>query len=212
MTPIEAAYQRAASSAATLLGDPAVAACWEQPSALAEFRVSGLAGHLAWQVLSVPHVLALPVPAGEPLALLEHYARAGWVAARLDSDVHVGIRHGGEDIAAVGAAALAAQVGAAVDELSETLAAEPADRLVDLPWSPWSLSLEDFLLTRMMELAVHSDDLAVSVGVPTPALPATVLTPVLSLLSQLAVRRHGSTAVLRALSRAERAPATIAAF
>jgi hypothetical protein len=32
------------------------------------------------------------------------------------------------------------------------------------------------------------------------------------LLSRLAVRRHGPTAVLRALSRAERAPATIAAI
>ncbi len=36
--------------------------------------------------------------------------------------------------------------------------------------------------------------------------------PVLGLLTRLAVRRHGPTAVLRALCRSERAPATIAAF
>jgi hypothetical protein len=57
----------------------------------------------------------------------------------------------------------------------------------------------------MMEIAVHSDDLASSVGVATPELPDTVLGPVLDLLVGVSVRRHGQTAVLRALSRAERA-------
>ena len=80
------------------------------------------------------------------------------------------------------------------------------------PAGPWGLLLEDFLVTRMMEIAVHSDDLACSVHVPTPDLPATVLDPVFALLTRLAVRRHGSSALLRALSRAERAPETIAAF
>jgi hypothetical protein len=64
----------------------------------------------------------------------------------------------------------------------------------------------------MMELAVHSDDLAVSVGLPTPPLPPGAVDTVVDLLTRLAVRRHGPTSVLRALSRAERAPATIAAF
>ncbi|MGH3387023.1 MAG: maleylpyruvate isomerase N-terminal domain-containing protein, partial [Nocardioidaceae bacterium] len=66
--------------------------------------------------------------------------------------------------------------------------------------------------TRMMEIAVHSDDLAASVDVATPDLPAEVVDTVVDLLSRLAVRRHGPTAVLRALTRAERAPAGIAAF
>jgi hypothetical protein len=39
-----------------------------------------------------------------------------------------------------------------------------------------------------------------------------VLDPVLGLLTGLAARRHGPTAVLRALSRSERAPASISAF
>jgi hypothetical protein len=59
---------------------------------------------------------------------------------------------------------------------------------------------------------VHSDDLALSVGLATPPLPPEVLDPVFTLLTGLAVRRHGPTAVLRALSRSERAPATISAF
>jgi hypothetical protein len=107
---------------------------------------------------------------------------------------------------------LAEQIDATVASLAAALPAEPADRVVFLPWAGWSLSLPDFLLTRMMEIAVHSDDLAVSVDVATPALSDDALRPVLGLLSDLAVRRHGAAAVLRALSRAERAPASIAAF
>jgi len=67
-------------------------------------------------------------------------------------------------------------------------------------------------VTRMMEITVHSDDLAVSVDIATPDLTEQVLSPVLQLLASLAVRRHGQPAVVRALSRAERAPDTITAF
>jgi hypothetical protein len=42
--------------------------------------------------------------------------------------------------------------------------AEPADRVVLLPWGPWSLTLDDMLITRIMEIAVHGDDLAYTVG------------------------------------------------
>jgi hypothetical protein len=64
----------------------------------------------------------------------------------------------------------------------------------------------------MMEIAVHGDDLACSLGLPTPALPADVADTVVVLLARLALRRHGQVAMLRGLSRAERAPAPITAF
>jgi hypothetical protein len=63
-----------------------------------------------------------------------------------------------------------------------------------------------------MEIAVHSDDLAVSVGVEPPPLPEAVSRVVRHLLVDLAAQRHGDTAVLRGLARAERAPASIAAL
>ena len=47
---------------------------------------------------------------------------------------------------------------------------------------------------------------------PASNLPPQVTNTMLVLLTRLAAQRRGSTAVLRALSRAERAPATIAAF
>lgn len=212
MSGVRDEYLAVAWSAAGLLRDPAVEAAWEKPSALAEFSVRGLAGHLAYQVLIVPQVLSQPRPQEQTIALLEHYGRVRWIGAPLDDEFNVGIRRGGEAEAAGGPAALAARVEAAVEELAASLPGQ-VERAVRIPlWGPWSLSLDDMLVTRMMELVVHSDDLAVSVGVATPELPPGAVETVIDLLSRLAVRRHGATAVLRALSRAERAPASIAAF
>ena len=206
------AYMEAARGAMHLLHDPTVAAAWDGPSALQGFAVSGLAGHLARQVFHVPALLALSPPDERPITLLEHYVRSAWVGAAVDDEVNVRIRRDATPQAVKGPATLAAQVKAAVEDLRDTLPAQPVDRVVYLSWGPWALSLGDFLTTRMLEIAIHNDDLAVSVGVDAPALSSSVIEPVVDVLSRLAVRRHGAAAVLRALSRAERAPATIAAI
>jgi len=207
-----AAYLDAAAIAADLLDQPAVADRWREPSALPEFAVSGLAGHLGRQLTQVVDVLAGDATGRATVPLAEHYGRSAWLGKDVDEPVNVTIRTQGEESAAGGPAALRETVRAALDALRAALPAEPADRAVLLPWTGWALTLDDFLVTRMMEIAVHSDDLAVSVGVPTPAFPEPVLGPVLALLTDLAVRRHGQTAVLRALSRRERAPQTITAL
>jgi hypothetical protein len=212
MTPIRRAYLVAAGSAANLLGEPRVAASWSGASALRGFTVGGLAGHLAGQVLVVRRALAAPAPAGERVSLLGHYEKVRWLGADLEDEVNVAIRQGGESAAAEGPEVVAAQVREGVRELEEILPGESAERLVSPPAGPWALRLDDFLVTRLMEIAVHSDDLACSVDMAAPELPDEVLDPVFSLLSRLAVRRHGASALLRALSRSERAPASIAAF
>ncbi len=211
MNEIRSAFLDAASSAADVVSRSVVAERWHEPSALRGMTVGALAGHLASQVFHVPRLLAAPNDE-DPIPLLEHYARAPWTDADHDDEANVRIRASSEGTAADGAESLVEQLTADVARCRELLACESTDRVVHLPWGPWSLTLDDFLVTRMMELAVHSDDLAVSVGLDTPELPARALEPVLALLSALAVRRHGQSAVLRALSRAERAPSTIAAF
>jgi hypothetical protein len=212
MSATRQAYEQAAASAAALLADPAVAAAWERPSALPEFGVAGLAGHLAAQVLHVPAVLAGQAPPDSPITLADHYGRVAWIGSGVDADINVEIRRGGERVAVDGPAALAARVAEAVRSLPDLLAGEPVERVVHLPWTGWALLLDDFLVTRAMEIAVHADDLAVSVGIETPDLPEPAFGLALDLLSRLAARRHGQAAVLRALSRAERAPASITAF
>ncbi|WP_433002183.1 maleylpyruvate isomerase N-terminal domain-containing protein [Kribbella sp. CA-294648] len=212
MTGIREDFLAVGTSAAQLLREPAVAAAWSKPSALQEFTVSGLAGHLAYQVLAIPEIVAAPVPTEQVISVLDHYARVEWIDADPQDEISVRIRSGGEQIAADGPKALADRLDAALKQLRTDLPAIP-DRPVRISlWGPWSLTLNDMLLTRLMELAVHSDDLAVSVALPTPALPATAVNAVVDLLTRLSVRRHGPTAVLRTLSRAERAPQTIAAF
>jgi hypothetical protein len=209
MIPIRATYLDAAAAAVTLLGDPAIAAAWERPSVLKEFGVHGLAGHLGSQVLHVSRALAAEAPAQEPLSVPEFFAAAAAFHTDVDSENNTRIRQGSEAAASGGVAVLLGQVDTALTGQRVALAAEPADRVVHTAGGA-AMLLDDYLLTRILEIAVHSDDLALSADIPTPPLPPHVFEPVLDVLSRLAVVRHGQVAVLRALSRAERAPATIA--
>lgn len=122
------------------------------------------------------------------------------------------VRRSGEAAAACGAVELARRTGTAIAQLHCRLPAEQDDRLVQVPGAPWLLTLRDFLLTRLVEVVVHTDDLAVSAGVPGPQLPPQATDAVLTLLTRLAARRHGPAAVLNTLTRAERAPAMITAI
>ena len=139
-------------------------------------------------------------------------ARVAWRGAALDQETNRSIRSSSERQAGAGRDGLLDQAEETLKELAARLRASDGDTVVQPPWTTWSLHLDDFLLTRLVELSVHSDDLAVSVGVPTPELPDAVLSPVRHLLIDLAAQRHGDTVVLRALSRSERAPESIAAF
>jgi hypothetical protein len=212
VTGIRDDFLTVGESAATLLRKPAVVAAWAEPSALAEFSVGGLAGHLAFQVLAIPEIVAAPIPTEPVISVLDHYARVEWIDADLHDEISLRIRGGGDLVAADGPEVLADRLDSALTKLRRDLPGIE-DRPVRISlWGSWSLRLDDMLLTRLMELAVHSDDLAASVALPTPELPPSAVELVVGLLTRLSVRRHGATAVLRTLSRAERAPATITAF
>jgi hypothetical protein len=198
-------YLDVAASVIALLAEPAVEQSWTAASALPEFRVCGLAGHLAGQVSVVAAVLDADPPGTRPISLLDHYARSTWTDGDIGSDLNTGIRLAGEQTAAIGLPALREQTADTLAALHRRLPDAPADLVVQLPFGPWALTLDDFLATRMLEIAVHSDDLAVSVGVDTPAMPPRAEGTVLGLLCRWSAARHGGTAVLRALSRAERA-------
>jgi hypothetical protein len=174
--------------------------------------VGGLAFHLAAQVTNTVRLVGSSEAATEPIPLLEHYARAAWVRSDLDAEVNVGIRSGSDAEAAAGADALAAVLDEQLALLPGVLDAAADDEAVLIPWQGWSLSLHDWLVTRQMEIVVHSDDLAASVGLETPEFPESVVVPVLALLGSVAARRHGQAAVVRALSRPQRAPSSVSAF
>lgn len=209
-------YLDVSAATAEFLGSPAVAAAWDRPSALAELAVSGLAGHLARQVTQVPVLLARTddsVDDGhETISALEHYKRISWVGAALDAGVNVSIRRDSDAEAADGPVGLAKRTEEAIAELRATLPATPPERRVFLPQGPWYLTVEDYLTTRLLEIVIHIDDLAVSVGTQPSALPAEATDTVLTLLTRIAAARLGPETVLRAFARKERAPGSIAVF
>lgn len=206
-------FLRAAGVALALLRQPVVAQRWTEPSALEGMTVGGLANHLGSQVQNVWAALSADVfLATGTRTLREHYGAVPWRGAPLDDRSNRHIVEIAEQAGADGPQAVLERVTRAYETLPDRLAAVPGDQPVLLPWTGWALTLDDLLLTRMMEIAVHGDDLAVSVDGPTPLLPDEVFDPVAALLVDLAALRHGQAAVLRALARRERAPETISAL
>lgn len=200
---LDADFPVAASIALELISGPAVATRWEQPSALAKMSVGALACHLGRQTVRAAELLGreneLPtLPSAD-----EHYARAAWVRSSSPDDP-VNDRSQDDADAALGPAALIERAETALGEVQRLLSAGEAGDVVPIPWQGWSLRRDDFLLTRLLEIVVHTDDLALSIDEPTPEFPEAVFAPVRDLLVRLAVRRHGQSAVVGTLARGER--------
>ncbi len=175
--------------------------------------VGGLTRHLGDQAVNIVRLLRAndPVPPDvETIAVLEHYARAAWLREDLEGDTNRSIRESADGQASTGHAAALAALAAARGELETVLADAPPATYI--PWQGWALATDDFLVTRLMEMVVHADDLAVSVDVDPPRFEENILDPVLRLLTGIAVRRHGQDALVRTLSRPDRAPQAVSAF
>lgn len=201
---VRTAFLESASACAEILLYPLVAARWNEPSALEQFSVRGLAGHLVRATGSVEAYLDRPEPAGEPISAASYYA-AAVDSADIDSELHVAVRAKGEAEAAEGHAALVEKLDALIVRLGARLEAEPPGRLVRV-FKDLVLKLDDYLVTRLVEQMVHCDDLAVSIGVETPVAPEGAMDIAFGNLLEIARLRHGDTAVLRAFSRRERDP------
>jgi len=204
MTPRDDAFLEAADAVLALVDLPEVAARWSEPSALAGLGVGGLAVHLGNQVVRAAQLVTrdaggLPVLADAD----EHYARSAWPTAPPEDPTND--RSADEEAALAGPAALHDRVVEHLQVVRDALTTGAARDVVPVPWAGWALRRDDFLLTRLLEVVVHTDDLAVSVGVDTPTFPPAVFDPVRDLLVRLAVARHGQARVVAALARRERA-------
>lgn len=201
---LDDSFLQAAEAALALVELPEVGGRWTAPSALPRLSVGALAVHLGNQVVRAAQILPqdprdLPVLAGAD----EHYARSSWPTAAPDDPVN---DRGGDETAALdGQQAVRDRVAEHLATVRAVLADGTARDVVPVPWAGWAMRREDFLLTRMVEVVVHADDLAVSVGVDTPVFPAAVFEPVRDLLVRLAVERHGQARLVAALTRRERA-------
>lgn len=207
-----AAFLAAVDLTWELASTPQVRDAWTQESSCAGMTVGGLTHHLLNQAGHTARGLSAEPRPDEPIALLDHYESAAWVRAEPDDEVNVGIRDADNEQAQAGPDAVLAAAREGIDALPDLLTRPRDPDTIYIPWQGWTLGTEDFLTTRMMEMVVHGDDLASSVGLDTPTYPDGVMVPVLGLLTGVAARRHGQAAVVRALSRPQRAPAVVSAF
>lgn len=208
------AFLRAAERVEAVLDCRAVTEHWEDRSALEGYTVAGLAGHLARGVLTVEQYLDAPAPA----VSAEATDAAGYIIAVLgghhpvDSDFHRGVRSRSSGTAKVGASALAQEVGRVRLRLHGRLDGSDLERRVEVLQGV-VVTVEEYLRTRLVELVVHLDDLAVSVGEENlQDLPDDVSEEAAIVLVQVAARRHGALSVVRSLSRRERHPEALRAF
>ena len=201
---VRAAFLRVAASARQVIAAPEVAAHWDEPSVLAQLTVRGLAGHLGRGAWVVEEYLDAGIPAdavdvGDAVG----YYAAIVLTTDLDDVLNTAIRDRGETEAAGGHDAVLERLDGTRARLAERFAALAPDARVAAIMGV-TLDLDEYLVTRMVELVAHTDDLAVSVGLEPPAPDPDAATLVVHCLVDVARRRHGDRAVVLALTRRER--------
>lgn len=212
MDPVRQAFLDAGSSAVELVALPAVGANWLRPSSLDGWPVATLCGHLARGVTSVAEYLERgDAPDGdERIDAVAYFA--GVAALMADSpELAAGIAKRGAEAAVGGQAGVVDLMERTLDRLAEACTSEPLGRAVSV-FGGFAMLLDDYLVTRMIELCAHCDDLAVSVDVETPTMPPLARELVAHTLVDVARLRFGEAEVLRALARAERSTRPISAF
>jgi hypothetical protein len=187
-------FTAAAGAAERWIASDEVAARWAQSSTLEGYTVAGLAGHLARAVLTVERCLAAPAATtgGGGTDAAGYFAVVLGTDDPVDSERHRRIRDRGAETAADGPRAVAVQVGEARQRLEGRLGAATLAQPIEVAGGV-TLAVADYLETRVVELVVHLDDLAVSVGSDEPAgLPAAAVDVAAAVLAQLAARRSTS--------------------
>jgi uncharacterized protein (TIGR03083 family) len=180
--------------------DPAVTAAWAQPSVLEDQTVGGLAGHLArGAVWLVGDYLDLGTPNGpaDYATPVEYFVGVLGIATAAD---HQAVRERGAAMAAVGPEALGRDLRERLAALRDRLAVEDLDRLVAVIGGR-TLRLATYLPTRIVEQAVHLDDLARSIGRDPWPYPEAAADVAIGIAVELATASAGRPALLRALYR-----------
>jgi hypothetical protein len=206
------ALLRASGAVVDLVSAPVVSSAWDDESALAGMTVGGLTRHLVSQPeCAVEFLSTEAVPAHAPIvSLVQCYQLTDWFRAPVTAVENTSIRDDFNAMAAGGPEESMAILEQSRANLPGAL--DAAGPTTYVPWQDCALSTDDFLAIRLMEVVVHADDLAASVGLATPAFDDDVLHPALALLAVLSALRHGQIAALRALARQERAIRPAAAF
>jgi hypothetical protein len=209
--PTIEAFLEASRYVGALLASDDVRRAWTEPSAVELMTVGDICGHVFLIVRRVGKHLenaqkaTVQLPAGEP---------AGWTWLRvrtaedLDLPEQRQVRLDGAHVASWGwedvHSAYDARVVLVEGLLQRGLPPGTGVAGQSIPFS-------GYLATRVVELIVHADDLACSVGLASTP-PALALTTALDALVDASCSVHGGLTMLRALSRPERASGGISVF
>lgn len=204
-------FLAAADTARLLLDHPQLERLWDAPSALEEMTTGALCAHLGRAVTVVPGYLETqgdPPFADAPDYFLALFPQAD---TDLDSEMATAVRSRASGDAGRGRAGVASAWDEARQKLAARLDGDELRRGIRVRGS--TMRVEDYLVTRMVELVIHADDLAASLEALPPPFDSAVTNTVISCLTEIATRRHSPLAVVRAMSRLERAdPAVLRVF
>lgn len=214
MASVRDALWSALDAAVDVVTRPEVAGAWDQPSALDGLTVGGLVAHLLVAAERTALVLETEAPsaAGVRIVTIPEFYGPNRIddAADLADGMPALLRQGATARADQGVDAVLAEVAALPVRLRGVVDGAGDDRLVPvIQVRGGAARLDDYLVTRVIELVVHTDDVACSVGLAVPEIPADVFAWVAPAFVELAVARSGSRAVVRAFTRRERADADV---
>jgi uncharacterized protein (TIGR03083 family) len=162
---------------------------WEQPSVLPAWTVADLCGHLIRSARSADALGAAP-PATPAQTVAAYVAQYGAAKPDVAEEARVAAAHRSPaELAEIVAVASDVQVA----QLGELSARPGAERLIVIG-ARGPLRLADFVATRLIEVVVHTDDLARSVDAE-PDLDRAALGPVCRTLAGVIAERHPGHAV-----------------
>ncbi|MCZ7415328.1 MULTISPECIES: maleylpyruvate isomerase family mycothiol-dependent enzyme [unclassified Streptomyces] len=163
-----------------------------RPTALSGWDVRHLLVHLAGQIDAVPRLLAEPAPtARRPETSLSAWALStAGISGQLDARTR-------EATASITTPeGVAAAIDAAIEELEPVLEMAVREDVL-LPHRFGAMRALDFAVTRLVELIVHSDDLARALGAPVTLDRYALAATVRALADALAVKVPGGAVELR---------------
>lgn len=156
-----------------------------RPSGVGEWSVGDLAGHIAWIADSLAGGLARPPAAIAELSAVEWPFATASLAGKISEAAR-------ETLTGAPLPELYARAAA---RMAEALAAHSGDRVLDL-WIG-DMTLADFLVTRTVELVVHTDDLNRATGLDIPIERQALAACTRLLADALALKAPGGSVEVR---------------
>ncbi|GAA2260606.1 maleylpyruvate isomerase family mycothiol-dependent enzyme [Streptomyces amakusaensis] len=175
-----AQFEQVAAAVATLTPEQLAL-----PTRLGDWTVRELAAHLSTVLGPLLESLALPEPPKAEVALMEWPFRTAGAAADIE-ETAIGLAAGAAPAELI--ADVAARIGEALGRASD-------DRAVPTRFGP--MRLADYLVTRTVELVVHTDDLNDATGLDIPFDRHALATATRLLADALALRAPGGSVEVR---------------